>query len=222
MSYFRDLVENSNNSVYQHNYSVKKSTHKLSYYVINGITLYRIIAAPFLLILLFSGQYDIFKWLLGVSFFTDLIDGFLARRYKVTSILGTKLDSIGDDLTILVAMTGLVVVKPDFIIREIVTFGILFFLFVFQISYSFIRYRKMSNFHTYLAKTAALLQGIFLLLVFFTDEPSKPLFYAAAIVTMLELIEEIILVRLLPEWEANKKGLYWLIKKKSRNELNDK
>jgi CDP-diacylglycerol--glycerol-3-phosphate 3-phosphatidyltransferase len=201
---------------------VKNSTHKLSYYVINGITLYRIIAAPFLLILLFSGQCDIFKWLLGVSFFTDLIDGFLARRYKVASILGTRLDSIGDDLTILVAMTGLVIVKPDFIIQEIVIFGILFFLFVFQISYSFIRYGKMTNFHTYLAKTAALLQGIFLLLVFFTDEPSKPLFYAAAIVTMLELIEEIILVRLLPEWEANKKGLYWLIKKKSRNELNDK
>jgi phosphatidylglycerophosphate synthase len=201
---------------------VKNSTHKLSYYVINGITLYRIIAAPFLLILLFSGQYDIFKWLLGVSFFTDLIDGFLARRYKVASILGTRLDSIGDDLTILVAMTGLVIVKPDFIIQEIVIFGILFFLFVFQISYSFIRYGKMTNFHTYLAKTAALLQGIFLLLVFFTDEPSKPLFCAAAIVTMLELIEEIILVRLLPEWEANKKGLYWLIKKKSRNELNDK
>lgn len=201
---------------------MKNSRHKLSYYVINGITLYRIIAAPFLLILLFSGQYDIFKWLLGVSFFTDLIDGFLARRYKVASILGTRMDSIGDDLTILVAITGLVIVKPDFIIQEIVIFGILFFLFVFQISYSFIRYGKMTNFHTYLAKTAALLQGIFLLLVFFTDEPSKPLFYAAAIVTMLELIEEIILVRLLPEWEANKKGLYWIIKKKSRNELNDK
>ena len=201
---------------------MKNSRHKLSYYVINGITLYRIIAAPFLLILLFSDQYDIFKWLLGVSFFTDLIDGFLARRYKVASILGTRMDSIGDDLTILVAITGLVIVKPDFIIQEIVIFGILFFLFVFQISYSFIRYGKMTNFHTYLAKTAALLQGIFLLLVFFTDEPSKPLFYAAAIVTMLELIEEIILVRLLPEWEANMKGLYWIIKKKSRNELNDK
>jgi CDP-diacylglycerol--glycerol-3-phosphate 3-phosphatidyltransferase len=195
---------------------MKTGTHKLSYYVINGITLYRIIAAPFLLILLFNDQYDIFKWLLGVSFFTDLIDGFLARKYEVTSILGTKLDSIGDDLTVLVAMIGLFVMNPEFIRQEIAIFIILFSLFLIQIIYAFIRYGKMTNFHTYLAKAAALLQGVFLLLVFFTDDPIKPLFYAAAIVTMLELIEEIILIRLLPEWKANMKGLYWVIQRKKQ------
>jgi phosphatidylglycerophosphate synthase len=195
---------------------VKTGTHKPSYYVINGITFYRIIAAPFLLILLFTGQHDIFKWLLGVSFFTDLIDGFLARKYKVTSILGTKLDSIGDDLTILVAMIGLFVMKPAFIKQEIAIFIILFLLYLIQIIYAFIRYGKMTNFHTYLAKTAALLQGIFLLLVFFTDEPVMLLFYAATLVTMLELIEEIILIWLLPEWKANIKGLYGVIKKEEK------
>jgi CDP-diacylglycerol--glycerol-3-phosphate 3-phosphatidyltransferase len=71
----------------------------------------------------------------------------------------------------------------------------------------------MTSFHTYLAKTAALLQGIFLLLVFFTDEPILILFYAAAIVTMLELTEEIILISLLPQWQANVKGIYWVLKK---------
>ena len=70
----------------------------------------------------------------------------------------------------------------------------------------------MTGFHTWLAKTAALLQGIFLLLVFFTDQPFMPLFYAAAIITILQLIEEIILVHLLPQWQANVKGLYWVLK----------
>ena len=83
---------------------MRNRTHKQAWYVINGITLYRIIAAPFLLVLIFTGQYDIFKWLLGLSFFTDLIDGFLARKYKVASVLGTRLDSIGDDLTVLVGV----------------------------------------------------------------------------------------------------------------------
>ncbi len=72
----------------------------------------------------------------------------------------------------------------------------------------------MTNFHTYLAKTAALLQGVFLILVFFTEEPSLILFYAATVVTMLELIEEIILIRLLPKWQANVKGIYWVLKSK--------
>ena len=56
---------------------------KQSYYIINGITLYRVIAAPFLLYLVVTRQEDIFKWLLAFSFFTDAIDGFLARKYKV-------------------------------------------------------------------------------------------------------------------------------------------
>ena len=193
---------------------MKKETHKQAWYVINGITLYRTIAAPFLLVLLFTKQYEIFKWLLGVSFFTDLIDGYLARKFKVTSILGTKLDSIGDDLTVLVGLVALFVLKLEFIKQHIIVFIILLVLFLVQTTYAWIRYGKLTNFHTYLAKTAALFQGVFLILVFFTDEPSLILFYAAAIVTMVELIEEIILVSLLPEWQANVKGIYWASKNK--------
>lgn len=194
---------------------MRNRTHKKAWYVINGITLYRIIAAPFLLVLIFTGQYDIFKWLLGVSFFTDLIDGFLARKYKVTSVLGTRLDSIGDDLTVLVGVIALFVLKGVFIREHMIEFIILLVLFLVQIIFAFTRYGKMTNFHTYLAKTAALLQGIFLIITFFTDQPNLILFYAAAIVTMFELIEEIILVSLLKNWKANVKGIYWVLKEKS-------
>ena len=193
---------------------MKTDTHKQVWYVINGITLYRVIAAPFLLVLLFTKQYEIFKWLLGVSFFTDMIDGYLARKFKVTSILGTKLDSIGDDLTVLVGLIALFVLKLEFIKQHIIILIILLALFLVQTTYAFIRYRKMTNFHTYLAKTAALLQGVFLILVFFTEEPSLILFYAATIVTMLELTEEIIIVNSLPQWKANVKGIYWVLKNK--------
>ena len=195
---------------------MKYGQHKASYYVINGITFFRVIAAPFLLALLFTGRYDIFKWLLGVSFFTDLIDGYLARKYKVTSIFGARLDSLGDDLTVLIGIIGLVVMKPAFIKQEIVLLILLLVLFLVQIIYAFIRYGKMTNFHTYLAKTAAVLQGVFLLLTFFTERTNLFLFFAATIITALELIEETILISLLPEWEANVKGLYWVIKKKKQ------
>jgi phosphatidylglycerophosphate synthase len=188
-------------------------THKKAWYVVNGITIYRIVAAPFLLVLLFTGHYPLFKWLLGLSFFTDLIDGCLARKFKVASVLGTRLDSIGDDLTILVAMTALVFMKWSFIKQEKVSFIILLSLFMVQTIYAFIRYGKITSFHTYLAKAAALLQGAFLLFFFFTDEANLFLFYAAAFITMLELAEEIILVKLLPHWKVNVKGIYWVLKK---------
>ena len=198
--------------------SMKSAAHKKAWYVINGITLYRVVAAPFLLLLVFTGRYELFKWLLLLSFFTDFIDGFLARRYKVTSVLGTKLDSIGDDLTVLVAMVGLFVMMPDFIDKEKNVLILLFILFLAEVSFAFYRYRKMTSFHTYLAKAAAILQGLFLLFTFFIGEPVYVLFYAAVIVTLLELVEEIILIRLLPEWETNVGGLYWALRKKKQEQ----
>ena len=194
---------------------MNRLSHNIYYYIINGITFYRVIAAPFLVYLLFAEHYNLFKWLILLSFFTDFIDGFLARKYKVTSVFGTRLDSIGDDLTILVAMFALFVIKPDFISSQKVIFIAIGILFIIQTAYAFFRYGKITSFHTYLAKLAALLQGVFLLLVFFTGKPAMILFYAAAIVTILELIEETILVHLLPVWKPNVKGLFWVLKGKS-------
>ena len=186
--------------------------HKKSWYLINGITLYRIFAAPFLLILILNGRLDVFKWLLGLSFFTDLIDGYLARKYQVTSMLGARLDSIGDDLTVLVAMIALLVTQPAFIKQQIVIFIILLALFLIQAIYAFVRYGKFTSSHTYLAKAAALLQGLFFLAFFFLDRPNMVLFYVAALVTMLELIEETILVGMVKEWQTNVHGVWWWLK----------
>ena len=69
-----------------------------TYYIVNGITLYRMIAAFLLILLIVNHQPEIFKWLPAISFLTDAVDGCLARRYKVVSVLGAKLDSIADDL----------------------------------------------------------------------------------------------------------------------------
>lgn len=189
---------------------------KLSYKIINGITIYRIVAAPVLLLMIFMKNIDWFKWLLALSFFTDLIDGYLARRYKVTSVLGAKLDSIGDGLTIVVAVIGVFVFRFDFVKDHVLIVVILLMLFVFQNSIAFFRYHQITSFHTYLAKAAALLQGTFLIFIFLFPQPVYVLFYVAAVVTAIELTEEIVLVFVLPEWKTNVKGLYWVIKGKNR------
>jgi cardiolipin synthase len=191
--------------------------NKWNRYIVNGITLYRIVAAPILLVLILTRQLDIFKWLLALSFFTDLIDGYLARKYKVVSILGSRLDSIGDDLTVLTAVIGLFVFKAEFVYKEFVILIMLFFLFTFQTLFALIRYRKISSFHTYLAKLAAILQGTFFILIFLLQEPLYFLFYLGVVVTGIELMEEIILVALLPRWEANVKGLFWVLKREKHS-----
>lgn len=187
--------------------------HKHSYYIINGITIYRIAVSPVLFYLIFIKDVDLFKWLLAISFFTDSIDGFLARRYKVISILGSRLDSIGDDLTVAAAFAGLIFIKTQFIKDEIIFFSALFLLYALQNILALVKYHKTTSFHTYLAKIAALLQGMFLILIFFLAKPFMPLFYIAVLFTALDLIEEVILVIMLTEWKADIKGLYWLMKK---------
>ncbi|MFM1858286.1 MAG: hypothetical protein RLZ05_1346 [Bacteroidota bacterium] len=193
---------------------MKPNRNKTLFYLINSITLYRIITVPLLVYLLLTEQLDWFKWLIGISFFTDLIDGELARNYNVTSVLGTRLDSIGDDLTVLVAIFGLWYLNPSFIKQEWVMLVPLSFLFLLQTGAALYRYGKITSFHTYLAKLAALTQGVFLLSYFFLENIQYTLFYTAVVVTGIELTEEIILVYLLPQWESNVKGLWWVWKRK--------
>lgn len=188
---------------------------KTSYYIINTITVYRLVAAFLLLYLVFAGREDIFKWMLAISFFTDAIDGFLARKYKVVSVMGSRIDSVADDLTILVAMIAVLVLKMDFIRHELVWIIVLLALYFIQTISALVRYGKISSFHTYTAKFAAVLQGIFLILLFFLPEPPFLLFRVMAIVTMLDIIEEIVLVAILPQWKADVKGLYWVLKRKN-------
>lgn len=180
--------------------------------VVNMITLYRIVTFPLLIFFIIMQNMDVFKWLLLASLTTDAIDGYLARKYNATSVLGAKLDSIGDDLTVLAGVVGMFVVQFDFIKEELTLIMIPLVLFLVQFSTSLIRYKKITSFHTYLAKIAAVVTGIFLLSVFFLEEIIYPLFYASLIVTSIELVEETIIVFLLPRWKANVKGIYWALK----------
>lgn len=189
---------------------------KTEYYFVNAITLYRLVAAPVMIFFIFQGNFDLFKWLLPVSFFTDLVDGTLARKFKVSSIFGSMLDSIADDLTIVAAIIGAFVFKFDFIRNNFIIVIIMIVLLILQNIYALVKYKKLSSFHTYIAKIAAVLQGLFLILLFLLPQPLIWLFYAAAFVTILDLLEEIILVKILRIWEINVKGIYWVYKRKRK------
>jgi len=184
------------------------------YNVVNGITLYRLFSAPLLVYFIIDKQNTLFAWLLGVSFLTDAADGFLARKFNVTSVFGARIDSIADDLTLVAAIIGVIFFKPEFLKQEISLFTLPVVLFLFQLILAVVKYGKPSGFHTYGAKFAALLQGVFLILLFFLPRPVYLIFYLMVFITSAELIEEIIITLKLPRWEANVKGLYWVLKRK--------
>lgn len=183
---------------------------------INAITLYRTMAFPVLMFLIFTNRFDVFKWMLIVSFLTDAVDGFLARKFKANSVLGARLDSIGDDLTILAGIIGFAVAKTEFLKEHWIIFAVPLILFFIQTIAAWVRYKKTTSYHTYLAKAAAILQGFFMCSMFLFKEPAYWLFYTTASITTLELIEEIIIVFVLPDWKTNVHGLYWVLKEKNK------
>ncbi|HVW15993.1 MAG TPA: CDP-alcohol phosphatidyltransferase family protein [Mucilaginibacter sp.] len=180
--------------------------------------MYRLAAAPFLVALVFFGHLNLFKWLLLISFLTDAIDGFLARKYKITSIFGARLDSIADDTTILAAIIGMVVLHGLFFLYEVIPVGILFVFYIAENVLAFRRYKRTTSFHTYLAKAAAVSQGAFLLAFFFLPYPVYWLFFVMVSLTALDLLEEIILILMLPDYRTNVKGLYWILHRKGKGQ----
>lgn len=185
------------------------------FYIVNAITSFRLLLSPVLVILvLYDGLY-IFKWLLAIAFFTDMLDGFLARRLKVQTKFGAKLDSIADDALMIASAFAVMIEKPDFVYNNYIIIMMMVILLIIQNGLAYWRYGRMSSYHTYFAKLAMLFQGCFLILLFFLPEVPYWLFYPAAIVTLLDLSEEIVLVFILPKWKTNVKGLYWVLKGKT-------
>lgn len=187
-----------------------------SYYLINGITMYRLASAPILLLLAYVAYHDIFKWLIAFSFFTDAIDGPLSRKYKVTSVFGAKLDSVADDATVVVATIALWFINPDFIKSHWQPILIMVGFLAVQIIAALVAYGKVTSFHTYLAKTAAVAQAAFFFAIYFELPMVEVLFYAAIVISIVQIVEEIIMIILLPEWKSDVKGLYWVLKERRK------
>jgi len=80
---------------------------------------------------------------------------------------------------------------------------------------AFYKYGKATAFHTYLAKSSAVLQGVFILFTLFFA-PVYWLFYLMIIIGVLETIEEITLIYMYDKWVDDVKGVYWALKDKRR------
>jgi CDP-diacylglycerol--glycerol-3-phosphate 3-phosphatidyltransferase len=186
-----------------------------NYNIADWFSFYRIAAAPFLLLLIWLGERDVFTSLLLVSYCTDMIDGFLARRLNITSARGSQLDSFGDQMTFMVAIIGLLVFEFEFM-KENSFFIILVFVpYIIQMIIAFIKYRKATAFHTYLAKLSAIVQAVFILWLLFFG-PIYWLFYVMIVLGLLETIEEIVLIFMYDNWVAGVKGVYWALRDKRR------
>jgi len=142
---------------------------------------------------------------------SDAVDGFLARKLKITSKRGAALDSFGDVLTFTIGLAGLYVFEPAFIKEKLIFILIAVVPYFIQLGFAYIRYGRPTSFHTYMAKIAAVIQGSFLIWAFFFGVP-EGLFYIVVAISVIETFEEIALMAIFKKWTTDVKGLYWVLK----------
>ncbi len=183
--------------------------------IADWFSFYRILAVPILVALIWFGEQQIFAWFLLISYSTDAIDGFLARRLKITSARGSQLDSIGDQITLVMGLIGIWFFENDFILENCKLILLAFTPYILQMIIAFRKYGKATAFHTYLAKTSAVVQSVFILWLLFFG-PVYWLFYFMVINGVLETIEEITLIFMYNDWVEDVKGIYWALKDERR------
>lgn len=191
-----------------------------SYNIADWFSFYRILAVPLLLLFLWLGEQQWFAWFLLLSYSTDAIDGFLARKLKITSARGSQLDSFGDQLTFALGLIGLWVFTNDFIRENLFLILIAFAPYIVQMLIALKKYGKATAFHTYMAKSSAVIQAMFILWSLFFD-PVSWLFIAMVIIGVLETVEEITLIFMYDVWVEDVKGIYWALKDERRVKNNN-
>lgn len=176
--------------------------------IADWFSFYRIFAVPILIVFLWLGERELFSWFMLISYSTDAIDGYLARKLKISSARGSQLDSYGDQLTLIIALFGLLIFEYEFMRVNFVLILVAFVPYIIQMLIALRKYGKATAFHTYLAKLSAITQAAFVLWILFFG-PVYWLFYTMIVLGVIETIEEITLINMYDNWVEGVKGIYW-------------
>jgi len=167
----------------------------------NALSALRLVLAPVLVWLAWTEQHTAFLVTLSVSLLSDLTDGWFARRFDQATHLGTLLDSYGDFATYMTVPLCAWWLWPDLIRREAWYAAAIVAAYVFPIVLGYLKYGRLTAYHTYGAKLSAVVVGGSAL-VLFAGGPPWPFRIATWVLVLAEL-EEIAITTILPTWRAN-------------------
>ncbi|CAB1244425.1 CDP-diacylglycerol--glycerol-3-phosphate 3-phosphatidyltransferase [Clostridiaceae bacterium BL-3] len=150
---------------------------------------------------------------LGIAFyaiyiicgFSDIIDGFIARKTKTTSRFGAKLDSIADMVVAFVLL---------FIFYPIINPAIEIVIWIISIAairlismvVALKKYKTFASIHTYGNKITGIFLFVFPILFLYID--TNMLIYIICAVASISAIEELIIQLTSSELQINRKSIF--------------
>jgi cardiolipin synthase (CMP-forming) len=181
----------------------------------NLLSFYRVVIFPVILYFIITEKEMLFALFIVLNLITDVLDGFIARKFNMQTEFGARLDSMGDNLTYVLAFTGILVLKTDELRPHFFSFFSFLFLSILMIVVSLVKFHRFSSFHLYSFKTGGYIKGIFFIVLFFYDFIT-PFYYLMITWAIVSSIEHITVQLIIPEMRSNVKGLYWVLKERSR------
>lgn len=182
----------------------------------NLISVLRLLMAPVLLYLAVTQRPGIFIAVLLFTEFTDVLDGYLARRLNLVSQLGAQLDSWGDFFIYSTMAISAWLLWPEIIIENKIYVIILIASFTIPVLIGLIKFRKLTSYHTLSVKVSVVIVVIAYILLF-TGIVSWP-FKLAAICALYAGIEEILITLLSHEAKTVDVKSIWHVLKNNRQQ----
>jgi cardiolipin synthase len=176
----------------------------------NVLSAYRLAVLPVIVWTIAAGHRDAFFVLICVSLVTDILDGWIARRFHLETEFGARLDTAADDLTYVVAFLGFLVLERDFLWTHRVAFALLLLSKLLPIAVSLLRFRRTTSLHLYSSKATGYVQGFFIF-GYYVLGYSAWYFYFMVTFSVLAGLEKLAVLLVLPELRSNARGLYWIL-----------
>lgn len=180
----------------------------------NVLSLYRLASAPFIAILIVLGHDHVFAALFVINMLTDILDGFIARRFNQQSPEGVVIDSYADVGSHLLALLAILKFHSYLFTDKGYWLASFFVMYGLQLVVCKLKHGVwVAGLHLYISKLTGYLQASFLVLLFtygFIDW----LFYTMLVIGVLAEIEVIAVNLLSARPIHDAKGLYWLIREK--------
>lgn len=169
----------------------------------NVITLIRIgLATSLLFIRKYSPFFLIVYTICG---FTDILDGYIARKTRTESNFGAKLDTIADLLFFIIMF----IIMFDILVKDIICQVFIIIILLIKIISIIIvlkKYNKFAILHTYANKLTGLL--LFFIPYFIYLNNANIIVYIIGIIALLSSIEELTINIKSKKLDLNKKSIF--------------
>lgn len=176
----------------------------------NMISSFRFVAAPALLWLAWHDYYQTYIAVLCLSFLSDAVDGYIARKLKQESQLGTLLDTWADIVIYITLPISAWWLWPEIMRHEIPFVSAVVISYTLPGLIGMLKFGVLTTYHTWSVKAAVAFMGSTSVLMF-AGGPAWP-FRLATLICILAALENIAITVVLPDLRSNVRSLWHVLR----------